>query len=56
MHTIDNKYIFQDTKININYNYFIGHSHKQFLIKIVDYKSKGRINKRIVVEIDTGNN
>lgn len=25
-------------------------------IKIVDYKSKGRINKRIVVEIDTGNN
>jgi misacylated tRNA(Ala) deacylase len=25
-------------------------------IKIVDYKSKGRINKRIVVEIGTGNN
>ena len=25
-------------------------------IKIIDYKSKGRINKRIVVEIGTGNN
>ena len=37
MHTIDNKYIFQDTKININYNYFIGHSHRQFLIKKDDY-------------------
>ena len=32
-HTIDNKYIFNDTKIKIHDNYFIGHSHQAFLIK-----------------------
>tara|TARA_B100001964_G_C14239316_1_gene604155 strand:- start:1849 stop:2484 length:636 start_codon:yes stop_codon:yes gene_type:complete len=32
-HTINNKYIFSDTKIIIDSNYFIGHSHQAYLIK-----------------------
>lgn len=32
-HTIDNKYIYSDTKLNTTTNLFIGHSHKQFINK-----------------------
>ena len=32
-HTIDNKYIFEDTNIKVENNYIIGHSHRQFSIK-----------------------
>ena len=33
-HTIDNRYIFKDTVIKVEYNYLIGHSHQQFLNKL----------------------
>ena len=39
-HTIFNKYIFKDTKVNINNNYIIGHSHQQY---------KTIVNKKIIV-------
>ena len=29
-HTLNEKYIFQDTNISIHNNYFVGHSHRQF--------------------------
>ena len=30
VHTIDNRYVFPDTEINLDKNYIIGHSHCQF--------------------------
>jgi len=33
-HTIDDKYIFPDTNIEVHENIFIGHSHKQFIKSI----------------------
>ena len=32
-HTIENRYIYDDTQIKIHHNHFIGHSHQAFLIK-----------------------
>ena len=36
-HTINDKYIFKDTNIDISKNYIIGHSHQQFKIKINNF-------------------
>lgn len=33
VHTIDNRYIFPDSEIYLDNNYFIGHSHKQMKLK-----------------------
>jgi len=30
VHTIENKYIFHDTEVNLDKNYLIGHSHQQY--------------------------
>lgn len=35
-HTINDQYIFADTKIQLTNNYFVGHSHRQF-----EYKDNG---------------
>ena len=32
-HTLDNKYIYKDTDLNLNTNLFVGHSHRQFFYK-----------------------
>ncbi|PBQ31525.1 metallophosphoesterase [Sphingobacteriaceae bacterium] len=37
VHTLNNSYVFPDTEIEIHKNYFIGHSHKQFLREINGY-------------------
>ena len=36
-HTIENRYIYHDSIINLENNYFIGHSHQQFKIKSNGY-------------------
>lgn len=33
IHTIDNRYIFPDSQINLDKNYIIGHSHYQFSLR-----------------------
>lgn len=37
-HTLDNRYIFDDSEINLTQNTIIGHSHKQYIVKKGDYK------------------
>lgn len=37
IHTIDNKYIYEDSEITIKKNYIVGHSHKQYSLKIGGY-------------------
>ena len=51
-HTIQDKKIFEDSNINLNKNYFIGHSHTQYLIKkiIFCYSTQevlGKIEKKL---------
>ena len=51
-HTIENKYIFNDTNIKINKNYIIGHSHDQYVrqykkFKIINPGSVGQNRKNI---------
>ena len=36
-HTIENRYIYHDSIINLENNYFIGHSHQQFKIESNGY-------------------
>ena len=36
-HTINDQYIFKDTKVDINCSYFIGHSHQNYLRKINEF-------------------
>ena len=33
VHTLENKYIYSDTEVNIDKNYIVGHSHEQYLIE-----------------------
>jgi putative phosphoesterase len=37
IHTIDNKYIFEDSDITLGKNYIIGHSHRQYSIERSGY-------------------
>ena len=55
-HTLENRYIFQDTDIGINKNYIIGHSHQQYEInqngfKILNPGSVGQ-NRKYINEIN----
>jgi len=56
IHTLENKYIFKDTNININKNYIIGHSHQQYEkyynnYKIINPGSVGQ-NRHFINEIN----
>ena len=56
IHTLEKKYIFQDTYININKNYIIGHSHQQYEIyrngyKLINPGSVGQ-NRQFINEIN----
>ena len=37
-HTINNRYLFADSDININNNFFIGHSHRIFVKNFNGYR------------------
>jgi predicted phosphodiesterase len=56
VHTIENKYVFQDTDIIINNNYIIGHSHQQYKRKekeflLINPGSIGQ-NRKYINKID----
>lgn len=55
-HTLDGRYIFDDSKIELDNNYFIGHSHKQYIIKqnkfnLINPGSVGQ-NRQFINEIN----
>ena len=55
-HTINDKYIYSDTKIDIKDNYFIGHSHQAYIQKINKFilANPGSVgqNRRFINEIN----
>ena len=55
-HTIENRYIYPDSIINLKNNYFIGHSHQQFTLESNGYvlHSPGSVgqNRQFINEIN----
>jgi len=56
VHTLNNEYIYEDSKIKFIKNYFVGHSHKQFKLKneqhwIINPGSVGQ-NRQVLNKIE----
>ena len=55
-HTLDNRYIFEDTQLELSTSFFIGHSHRQFEIRSNEYRlyNPGSVgqNREFINQID----